>query len=100
MQKLHLLSLTILFAFGCRKADNLAPNKPPIANAGSDVNIESGSKVIVDGSNFITVETNEQNQLSFTDKNVKAGTLYEYQIRVFFSDGKKSALGKIVKLKI
>lgn len=52
----------------------------------------------VNGGNFLTVETTEQKNNSFTDKNVKNGNSYEYQVRAFFTDGKKSALGKLVKI--
>jgi fibronectin type 3 domain-containing protein len=52
----------------------------------------------VNGSSFQTVETTEQKITSFTDKHIKKGNIYEYQVRVFYTDGKKSALGKIVKM--
>jgi len=54
----------------------------------------------VNGSNFQTVETTDQKNTSFTDKNVKTGLIYEYQVRVFFTDGKKSALGKVIKISL
>lgn len=52
----------------------------------------------VNGGNFLTVKTTEQKTAAFTDKNVKTGISYEYQVRAFFTDGKKSALGKVVKI--
>jgi fibronectin type 3 domain-containing protein len=52
----------------------------------------------VNGGNFLTVETTEQRNTSFTDKNVKTGFSYEYQVRAFFKDGKKSALGKVAQI--
>ncbi len=52
----------------------------------------------IDGGNFQTVANAEQISPSFTDKNVRKGSTYEYQVRAFFTDGKKSALGKTVKI--
>jgi len=52
----------------------------------------------MNGGNFLTVQTAEQKNTSFTDKNVKKGISYEYQVRAFFTDGKKSAIGKVVKI--
>ena len=52
----------------------------------------------INGGEFLTVGTTSQDNSSFTDKNVRTGSTYEYQIRTFFKDGKKSALGKIVKI--
>jgi fibronectin type 3 domain-containing protein len=54
----------------------------------------------INGGNFQTVETTEQKVTSFTDKNVQKGVIYEYQVRVFFKDGRKSALGKIIKISL
>jgi fibronectin type 3 domain-containing protein len=51
-----------------------------------------------DGGNFQTIETTDQKTTSFTDRNLKKGVAYEYQVRVFFSDGKKSALGMVVRV--
>jgi streptogramin lyase len=45
-----LLLLVVFTLHACREADDLLPNSPPIANAGSDQNINSGTKVILDGS--------------------------------------------------
>ena len=52
----------------------------------------------VNGGDFQTIETTEQKNTYFVDKNVKTGNIYEYQVRAFFGDGKKSALGKVVKI--
>ena len=52
----------------------------------------------INGGDFLTVSTTSQENSSFTDKNVRPGSTYEYQIQTFFKDGKKSAMGKIVKI--
>lgn len=52
----------------------------------------------VDGGDFQTIATTEQKNPSYTDKNIRKGKTYEYQVRAFFRDGKKSAIGKVVKI--
>lgn len=43
--------MVFLIAFlGCRKVDNPVPNSPPIADAGNNQNVNSGTKVLLDGS--------------------------------------------------
>ena len=52
----------------------------------------------IDGGDFQTVATIDQKTPAYTDKEIRKGKTYEYQVRAFFSDGKKSALGKTVKI--
>ncbi len=54
----------------------------------------------VNGGIFQTVKMNEQKNTSYTDRDIKKGVVYEYQVRVFFTDGKKSALGKVIKINL
>jgi fibronectin type 3 domain-containing protein len=52
----------------------------------------------VDGGDFQTVATIDQKTPAYTDKEVRKDKSYEYQVRAFFTNGKKSALGKTVKI--
>lgn len=50
------------------------------------------------GSAFQTIATVNKGMVQYKDKQVKAGTQYEYTARVYYPDGKLSPFGTIVKL--
>ena len=51
----------------------------------------------VNGSNFSSYKSLEAGTSSFTDGNVKKGTIYEYTINVVYPNGRKSGFGAIAK---
>jgi fibronectin type 3 domain-containing protein len=54
----------------------------------------------VNGGNFQTVASVEPPVNSYTDKRIRKGSVYEYQVRAFYHDGKKSALGGVAKISV
>ncbi len=54
----------------------------------------------VNGSNFQTVASMEKPANSYTDRHLRKGSMYEYQVRAFYRNGKKSALGKVVSVTV
>ncbi len=54
----------------------------------------------IDGGNFQTIASVQRPNNSYTDKKIRKGSEYEYQVRAFYKNGKKSGLGKVAGVKV
>ena len=54
----------------------------------------------INGGNFQTVASVDKPNNSYTEKKIRKGSMYEYQVRAFYRSGKKSALGKVAGVKV
>lgn len=54
----------------------------------------------VNGSDFVSYESVDKATKRFIDHNVQFDNTYEYTIRVFYGDGKKSAFGRIASVEL
>ncbi len=54
----------------------------------------------VNGGNFQTIGSVDRPKNTYSDKNIHKGLMYEYQVRAFYKNGKKSALGKVAGVKV
>lgn len=54
----------------------------------------------VNGSDFVSYQSVDKTGERFIDHNVQLDNTYEYSIRVFYEDGKKSAFGRIASIEI